>query len=776
VAAPVRHAVHLATDVVAELNDPLTPILALGAVASAVVGSPVDAALVAAAMGLNAFVGGTQRFRGRLALAKLHEGERQQARRITDRATDLVDAGTLRPGDVLSLRVGDVVPADARLLELTDLEIDESALTGESLPVAKQLDPTPGAPPAERHSLVFAGTTVVSGEAHAVVVTVGADTVSGRAIGLAARTPPSAGIQARLHELTRHAMPLTLGGGALVTALSAIRGTPMRRAAAGGVAIAVAAVPEGLPLVATVAQLAAARRLSARGILVRSPRALEALGRLDTVCFDKTGTLTENALRVAAVTDAQSERIDVTPDAPALVAAARACPATNDDRQPHATDRAILDGASSDAQWEQLAGQPFEASRGYSATVGRTDDGTMWLLVKGAPEIVLSDGAAAAAESLAGDGLRVIAVAGRQLADDEQPELNNGDVLSGLSFLGFVGLAETPRSGAADLIAGLRDAGIASAMLTGDHPQTAHAIARQLGWPDDAPVITGADLIGRDRTGRAELLSGAAVIARVAPEQKLQVVEALRAADRVTAMVGDGTNDAAAIRAANVGVGVRAQASAAARTAADIALTDSDVTVLLEAVAEGRALWRSVSDAVTILVGGNAGEVGFSVLGSLIGGAPPLSTRQFLLVNLMTDLFPAMAVAVTRPDDTPGATALGATLTRDIRNRGIATGIGATTAWLTGRLTPGTQRRTSTMALCGLVGAQLAQTLRGRWRSPLVVGTAAGSAAALVVVVQTPGLSQFFGCTPLGPIAWSGVAAGIATSSVASLLPPLRPT
>ncbi len=778
-AAPVRFGAGFAADVVAELNDPLTPVLALGAVASAVVGSPVDALLVAAAMGLNAVVGGAQQFRGRRALAKLQDGERPRARREGGR---VVDARALRPGDRIELRVGDVVPADARLLTANDLEADESALTGESLPVAKQLDPVPGAPMAERSCLVFAGTTVVSGEGTAVVVAVGTETVAGRAVELATRTGAAVGIQARLQDLTRRALPLTMLGGALVTGLSAVRGRPLRRALAGGVAIAVAAVPEGLPLVATVAQRAAARRLSARGILVRAPRALEALGRLDVVCFDKTGTLTENRLRVVTTTGPDGRAREPEPGDVVLRAAARACPGTLDDPhvRAHATDHAVLAAAGPDEGWTELAGQPFEASRGYSATVGRDEDGEVTLVVKGAPEIVLpacagAGGLALAAEALADNGLRVLAVASRPAG----PSLEGDDaqVLADLEFLGFLGLADTLRPTAGLLIGGLRAAGVAPVMLTGDHPNTARAIATSLGWPSDAPVVTGEELAALDRAGRARLLDGAGVIARVAPEQKLQVVEALREAGRVTAMVGDGANDAAAIRAADVGIGVRARASTAARTAADVALTDDDLTVLLEAVAEGRALWRSVSDAVVILVGGNAGEIGFSVLGTLLSGDSPLGTRQLLLVNLLTDLFPAMAVAVTRPDDDGGGSGpggLGEGLTRAITSRGVTTGVGATTAWLIGRFTPGTVRRTSTMALCGLVGTQLAQTLRGRRRSPLVVGTAVGSALALAAIVQTPGVSQFFGCTPLGPLAWAGVGAGVATGALTSSLPILR--
>lgn len=618
-AAPVRFGAGLAADVAAELSDPLTPVLALGAVASAVVGSPVDALLVAAAMGLNAVVGGTQQFRGRRALAKLRDDERQRARKA---GGGLVDARELAPGDRIELRVGDVVPADARLLTASETEVDESALTGESLPVEKQLAPVPGAPLAERSCLVFAGTTVVSGECTAVVVATGSATVAGRAVELATRTAAAAGIQARLQDLTRRALPLTMLGGALVTGLSALRGRPMRRALAGGVAIAVAAVPEGLPLVATVAQRAAARRLSARGVLVRTPRALEALGRLDVVCFDKTGTLTENRLRVVATTGPDGEPREPGPDDAVLRAAARACPGSLDDPhvRVHATDHAVLEAAGPDPTWSEVDGQPFEANRGYSATIGRDgDDGTV-LLVKGAPEIVLPACAGAeqlseAGEALADKGLRVLAVASRKVPDGTALD---GDLPSDLEFAGFVGLADALRATAEPLVTGLRAAGVAPVMLTGDHPHTARAIATSLGWPADSPVVTGDELAGLDRAGRARLLSGAGVIARVAPEQKLQVVEALREAGRVTAMVGDGANDAAAIRAADVGIGVRARSSTAARTAADLALTDGDLTVLLDAVAEGRALRRSVSDAVVILVGGNAGEIGFSVLGTLL--------------------------------------------------------------------------------------------------------------------------------------------------------------
>ncbi|WP_043267731.1 cation-translocating P-type ATPase [Streptomyces sp. CT34] len=783
--ASVRLAARLAAAVRAELHDPLTPLLLVGATASALLGALVDGLMVVGALSVNALVGGVQRVRAEYALAGLKLGQRQKARHVVDLDAEesrFVDARRLAPGEAIEFYTGDVVPADGRLFEAEDLEVDESSLTGESLPTGKQVDATPQAAVADRHCMVFEGTTVVAGHGRAVVVGTGDQTEAGRAAHLAARTQPAPGVQARLHELTGQMLPFTLLGGAAVTGLSLLRGRPVREAVRGGLAVAVAAVPEGLPLVATVAQLAATRRLSRIGILVRTPRALEALGRMDTVCFDKTGTLTENRLHVVRVVtaDGTEHPADAPEATPLLRAAALTCRTADHEVgiHAHSTDEAILAAVPPGSPWTSVEVQPFEASRGYAAAVGADADDALVLMVKGAPEVVLpgcedapDDGPA---QSLAADGLRVLAVAARRLTDADDPARVLGQPPGDLDLLGFVALADTPRPSSAPLVRDLRQAGVRPVMLTGDHPRTAGAVAVELGWPTDVSVVTGDELAAEDRAGRARLLRDCGVVARVAPEQKLQVIEALREAGRVVAMVGDGANDAAAIRAADVGIGVAVHGSAAARNAADLVITSDDLSTLTAAVAEGRALWRSVADAISVLIGGNAGEIGFSVLGTLLSGASPLSTRQILLVNLLTDMFPAMAVSVTprdetahdgpddeadRADGTPvGVAALGTPLTHQIRERGIVTALGASTAWLIGTLTPGSARRTSTMALCGVVGAQLTQTVTGRWHSPLVLLTALGSAAVLVALIETPLVSGFFGCRPLGPVAWAGVA------------------
>ncbi|WP_276806939.1 cation-translocating P-type ATPase [Mycobacterium nebraskense] len=838
---PASRVGRLLTATRAELADPLTPILAVGAAASAIVGSSVDALLVAGVMTANAVAGGVQRLRAEASVAELFAEQDQYARRVvlpavatahrrletarTAERTVSVSAKSLRPGDIIDLAAPEVVPADARLLVAEDLEVDESFLTGESLPVDKQVEPVAVAD-SDRASMLFEGSTIVAGHARAIVVATGAGTAAQRAISAIADVESAAGVQARLRELTSKVLPLTLAGGAAVTGLALLHQGSLRQAVADGVAIAVAAVPEGLPLVATLAQLAAAQRLSRRGVLVRTPRAVEALGRVETVCFDKTGTLTENRLRVVrgvprgAGTDAPFP--DVTDPASAAVVRAAARSSTqphNGGGHAHATDEAILTAANSvDGQWASdwtvLAEVPFESSRGYSAAIGTAGgDGGPMLMVKGAPEEVLprcrfadSDAEQDHAESLvvrlAEQGLRVLAVAQRHWERGTSEEATDADAVDAaahdLELIGYVGLADTARPSARPLIETLVEAGRRVVLITGDHPVTARAIARQLGLPADAREITGAELAAFSEEDRAKVAADVQVFARVSPEQKVQIVAALQASGQAVAMVGDGANDAAAIRMADVGIGVSGRGSSAARGAADIVLTDNDLGVLLDALVEGRGMWGGVRDAVSILVGGNVGEVLFTLIGTALGtGRAPVGTRQLLLVNLLTDMFPALAVAVTRnypePEDAEDGVdrdaeevhrafqlamlsgpspSLDAPLMRQIVTRGAVTAAGATAAWAIGRWTPGTERRTSTMGLTALVTTQLAQTLLTRRHSPLVLGTALGSAGVLVAIVQTPGVSHFFGCTPLGPVAWSGVISATAGATVVSVLAP----
>lgn len=823
--APVFQTAALAQAVRQELRDPLTPVLALGAAASAVVGSSADSVLVGGVMLGNALISGVQRLGAERALSGLLLRERLSARRV-DRVpaagdgflaelesapTSTLAAEELRLGDIVELRASDVVPADARLLTADDLEIDEASLTGESVPVTKDPRPTPGADLAGRTCMVYQGCTVLAGSGHAVVTAVGAQTEAGRAADVAGPARAPVGIEGHLARLTKVALPATGFGGAAVTLLALLRGQALRGALSSGVAIAVAAVPEGLPLVATVAQSAAARRLSGRGVLVRSPRVLEALGRVDTVCFDKTGTLTEGRLSVTRATTGDR---DVPLDGPhgrrVLRVAARACPGATDGGDitlVHATDRAVVEAAArhagDDPDWQLTEELPFVTSRGYSASLGTHADGP-YLAVKGAPEIVLDrctsvldpreqagplpldagrrQEAEALVRRLADDGLRVLAVAeARPPSRPRRPDATPADLAEDLTLVGFAAIADTARPGAARAVTGLAASGARTVMITGDHPVTAVAIARGLGIAGADKVVTGTELETLPERSRIAHVAETSVFARVSPEQKVRIVRDLQRAGRVVAMVGDGTNDAAAIRAADVGIGVSAHGSTSARSASDLVLTDPDPTHILHALREGVALWGSVRDAAAILVGGNAGEVAFTIIGTAMAGRAPLSTRQLLLVNMLTDMLPALAVALApagplrggQDQPTPGSASflLGRDMARILAVRGASTAVGALAAWQLGRMT-GRATRAGTIGLAALVGTQLGQTLVARRHSLAVVGTSAVSAAALFALVQIPGVSHFFGCTPLGPVAWTIALTCAACATAAAVLAP----
>jgi cation-transporting ATPase I len=348
------------------------------------------------------------------------------------------------------------------------------------------------------------------------------------------------------------------------------------------------------------------------------------------------------------------------------------------------------------------------------------------------------------------------------------------DVVGGLTLVGFVAFADTPRPSAEEALRRLKEAGVRVVMITGDHPVTATAIASQLGIPEAERVFTGPEMAGLPEAESMTRIDQSTVFARVSPEQKVNIVRSLQRAGHVVAMTGDGINDAAAIRVADVGIGVSAHGSTSARSSADLVLTDPDPVRIADALLEGRALWASAHNAVSILLGGNVGEVAFVLVGTALTGRAPMNTRQLLLVNLLTDMLPALAVAVAPASQANGdgsreaaagpvGSLMGNGLLREVAVRGSATALGGLAAWLAG-LPVGMRVRANTMGLAAIVLTELGQTLLSNWRSPLVLTTSVISIAVLVCIVQTPGVSQFFGCTPLGPAGWA-IAAGSAAGA-----------
>ena len=574
--------VGLGRAVVEELANPLTPLLGLGAAMSAAVGSAVDAALVGGVVGVNALVGAAQRMQTERSLQRL---ERSGDVMVTVRmagATVQVPADTLVVGDIIELAAGETVPADSRILSTANLEVDESTITGESLPVTKANTATPGAPVPEQTSMLFEGSSIAAGSVTALVVATGVDTETGRSAAAASDPPPS-GVEQRLGHLTKMTLPVSLLGGAAVTGLGLARGQPARAAVGTGVSLMVAAVPEGLPALATLSQVAAARRLADHNALVRNPRALEALGRVDQICFDKTGTLTQNRISLVLVSiDGHDELLgELSGDGRALVAAAaRATPAaTGDGPLPHATDQAILAAAefagieASDGvgSWARLEEIPFESRRGYHVVLGRVRRSRRLVSVKGAPEVVLPqctrwrrDGTSeplseaaqrrlhAEVDRLGRRGLRVLAVA--ETTTSATSRLSADEVPTELELIGFVALADPIRPSAAAALRDVQAAGVGVAMITGDHASTAEAIAAELGMLNGGRVIVGAGLDALDDAALDELIATVSVFARVTPSQKVRIVESYQRTGHSVAMTGDGANDAAAIRLADAGI------------------------------------------------------------------------------------------------------------------------------------------------------------------------------------------------------------------------------
>ncbi len=784
-----------------ELANPLTPALAAGAGISASVGSIVDAVMITGVLGVNALIGGAQRLSVDRALRELGDTSASEVRLRRDGEHRTAGADELVAGDVIELHAGDAVPADCRLLEATGLEVDESGLTGESTLVTKSVAATAAQQLGDRHCMLYQSTVVAAGDAVGLVVATGERTEVGRTARLNGGVTPSSGVSERLRSLAWQTLPISVGSGVALLASDLLRGHPITSALGRAVSLAVASVPEGLPFVATVAELAAARRLSARGALARNPSTIEALGRVDVLCFDKTGTLTKGKIALRQVSDGRrAQPIDeLDPSLRGVVAAAvRASPWEG--RVPHQTDRAVLAGARKVGighdegfeSIEQLDELVFEPSRGYHAALWRCGAGHR-LTVKGAPEEVLArcsgwlrdgeqvpfDSAAqheieAEVEALARQGYRVLAIAERTAS--QRPELDESRICD-LDFHGLLALADPVRPTAAESVDVLQRASVEVVMITGDHPSTAEAIAAELGLLDGKRVVTGVELDGMDDEQLGADLPKVSVFARVSPAQKARIVRRLRHEGRVVAVTGDGANDAPAIRLADVGIALGKRATPAAREAADVVITDNRIETITDAIVEGRAMWTSVRDALAILLGGNLGEIAFVVGAGLLTGRSALNARQLLLVNLLTDVLPAMAVAVRPPADaTPDRllaegpeASLGTALTREMYMRAVTTAGGAAAAWMLARpvSTPG---QASTTGLVALVGTQLGQTIAVRGRTPLVVAAGAGSMAALATIVAVPGVSHFFGCRPLLPHQWGLALASSAAATGAAVV------
>lgn len=686
---------------VAQFESLVIWVLIGAAAVSVLMGEVIDGGAIIAIVALNATIGFFQEYRAEKAAAALAQLAAPRARVIRDGHARVLPAEEVVVGDLLLLEAGDLVAADARLVEASVLRLTEAALTGESEPVEKYTAVLPGETAiADRRNTVFLGTSVAAGSARALVVATGMSTEIGHiAYLLETATNDATPLQRRLDQVARRLLWACLAIVAVVFGLGLLRGSGLFDLFLSAVSLAVAAVPEGLPAVVTISLALGVQRMVRRNALVRRLPAVETLGCAQVICTDKTGTLTVGEMTARKVvtsvrlyqisgegyssegsflSDGAEHAIGDDPLLRDLLEVAAAC---NDAELQNNAGRPVIVGdptegallvaaakggltrSAIESDMPRLHTLPFDSDR-KRMTVVRVRGEDVTAFVKGAPEVILdrcthilaehgpvelSAGdrtrMAQAGALMANDALRVLAVARRSLARPFTPDDATG-IEQSLTLVGLIGLQDPPRAEAREAVAKCKRAGIKTVMITGDHPDTARAIARELGIPGVGDgVLLGVDL---DRMTDGELarrVSDIAVYARVTAEHKLRIVRAWKSRGVIVAMTGDGVNDAPALKEASIGIAMGITGTEVTKEAADIIITDDNFASIVAAVEEGRGIYDNIAKTLAYLLAGNAGELTVMLIAALLGWPLPLLPLHLLWINLVTDGLPALALA-----------------------------------------------------------------------------------------------------------------------------------
>jgi len=661
-----------------QFSDFMILVLIGAAVLAGFTGDLADTIVIVAILLLNALIGFAQELRAAKAMNALRQLAAPQAQVRREGSTSNIAADDLVPGDIVLLEAGNLVPADLRLLDCSSLQINEAALTGESLAVEKSttLVATIDAALGDRFSMAFKGTLVVHGRGLGIVVATGMQTQLGSIASLLegaddTQTP----LQKRLAVFGKRLALGILGICLLIFLAGMLRGEPVMLMLLTAVSLAVAAIPESLPAVVTIALALGAYRLARQQALMRRLSSVETLGAISWICSDKTGTLTENRMSVDRLWLQQEP---VTPESAALEAQQlfTAMLLCNDARQQgeailgEATETALLEAAlqySSDtnefsASLPRIGELPFESVR-MRMTTFHQDGGEVIGYTKGAPEAVLSlctgwwesadkpawdaGKASAAAAALATEGMRVLAFAARRWP--AQPEAASAE--NELLFIGLAGLIDPPREEAAAAIATCKSAGITPVMITGDHPATAAAIADRLGLAEQGTrLLTGEELEAMEDAELATCIEKVRVYARMDPAQKIRIVKALQARGEYVAMTGDGVNDAPALRQADIGVAMGRNGTDVAREASDMILLDDNFATIVAAISGGRHISDNIRRFIRYMLTTNLAEVLVIMLAPFLGLPLPLLPIQILWINLVTDGMPGLALTMEPPE------------------------------------------------------------------------------------------------------------------------------
>ena len=803
----------------------------------------VDAGVILAVMLINASIGFIQEGKAEAALQGIMSLSHNFCLVVRDGQTLGIDSRELVPGDAVLLQAGDRVPADLRLLQCRNLSCDEALLTGESLPRSKSPRAVaPASPLAERESMAFMGTLVSQGTGLGLVTHTGAATQIGAINRLVQQVHiPSTPLQQQLNRLTRQLtlviLAITLGVIALGTGLHS---HPWGDMLQGAIGIAVAAIPEGLPAIVTIALALGVERMASKHALVRRLPAVEVLGSVDIICTDKTGTLTANAMTLRQlVTAARHYRIsgegykpqgdftlveapDTTPARPGINAQedeqlalacriALLCNDANitrhttqqgDDWQLHGDPTegalyvlALKYGLSADTarqHWPRLDTLPFESERRYMASLHTNPLQGREMAVKGAPDRLLQlchwqwgdQGPEpinkayweAQLAQLADQGMRVLALAHRQLADQHQ-QLDHQHLEEGLVMVALAGISDPPRPEAISAIQACHQAGIRVVMITGDNPTTAAAIGRELGL-NSTRVATGAELDQLQGEPLADLAEQVDIFARTSPANKLQLVQALQARQHTVAMTGDGVNDAPALRCADIGVAMGMKGTDAAREAGAFVLTDDNFATIAKAVAEGRTIYDNISKSIAFILPTNLAQGSIIVLAILFGWQLPITPAQILWVNIVTAISLALALVFERAEanimQRPARPRQASLLTASLLYRVLLVGIlGAITVFsLFGHYLQhqASAELARAVAVNALVVYECFYLLAARsfyaapWHAHYWQGIAPSLLAiALVLLLQMaftylPASQQLFGLAPLQPHDWLLIA------------------
>lgn len=647
--------------IIRQLHNPMVYALSVAAVVAFFIGETLNGVAILSILIINASIGFFQEFQAEKAIQVLEKRTVPKARVVRDGKIHIVEAEDILPGDILYLEAGDYVVADARVVEAYQLSTDESILTGESLPVEKSIQIiAEDAALADRKNMLYAGTAVRTGTSKAVVTSIGKETEIGKIAKLLSetsyiRTP----IQERLENVNQKL--LIIGGVVIliVAILGVIEGRDWFTILMAAISLAVAAIPEGMPTVVTIALTLAVRRMTKRHALVRKISAVEALGSTDIICTDKTGTLTTGKMRVREVfTLSDQVNADLFS---ALVLCNNASFHKEGSGDPtevalliYANDHGI-DVTHMRQEFPRKHEWSFDSDRKRMTVAVESSDG-LKLYCKGAPEGMLLLCQLDQAEKnriekeillLSSSGRRVLAIATKNEKLIDISERDISEVESNFRFLALVAMADPPKTETISSISLCKAAGIKVVMITGDHPATANAIAQELGisGPSFNEVMTGQELEKLTTQELKSRVERTAVYARVTPEHKLRIVEALQSNGHIVSMTGDGVNDAPALKKASIGVAMGKAGTEVARQSSSIILTDDNFSTITAAVEEGRAIYGNIKRTIQYLFSTNLAEI-MIVLGSSLLALPiPLTPISLLWINLVTDGFPSLALA-----------------------------------------------------------------------------------------------------------------------------------